>query len=188
MKIFHIAEQDRWEAARLAGSYAWSTRGRTLEDIGFLHASRADQWPGVLEAVYADHPGPLVLLTIDTDLLTSPVREDPVGEETFPHIVGPLNPAAVVEVTPLPRGNPEAAEGPGGPTFASLFLGEMAFRMIAAVMVMVVALGVAFAAQVFAEVLALPGLVLGFLLGLALVLPVARRRSRALERAPDGAG
>ena len=43
----------------------------------------------------------LVLLSIDTDRLSSPLRFDPVGSETFPHIYGPINSDAVVQVTPL---------------------------------------------------------------------------------------
>ncbi|WP_415630067.1 DUF952 domain-containing protein, partial [Nocardioides dubius] len=101
MLIFHIAERPRWEAAQLAGSYAWSTLGRSLDDEGFLHASRAEQVAGVIDRFYRNHDGDLLLLTIDTDLLTSPWREDQVGDATFPHIYGPLNPSAVIEVRPL---------------------------------------------------------------------------------------
>ena len=64
MHIFHIAERPRWEAAKLSGSYAQSTLGRTLEDEGFIHASRADQWETVRDTYYADHTGPLVLSLI----------------------------------------------------------------------------------------------------------------------------
>ena len=41
---------------------------------------------------------PLVLLEIDTDLLTSPWQEDPVGDTTFPHVYGPIKTSAVVDV------------------------------------------------------------------------------------------
>ncbi len=51
-----------------------------------------------------------MLLTIDTDLLDVPWREDPVGDDTFPHIYGPLAPTAVVEVRPL---DPTAPSGLG---------------------------------------------------------------------------
>ena len=50
---------------------------------------------------YADVEEPLLLLTIDTDLLFAPWREDPVGDDTYPHIYGPLNPDAVVETRGL---------------------------------------------------------------------------------------
>jgi uncharacterized protein (DUF952 family) len=95
--IFHIATASDWAHAQESGSYTTSTLGRSLEDEGFIHASHAHQWEGVREAFYAGVPEPLVLLEIDTDRLTSPVIE----EDTFPHIYGPLNPDAVVTVTPL---------------------------------------------------------------------------------------
>ena len=57
------------------GAYTTSTRGGTLAEEGFIHASRADQWEGV--AYYADVTEPLLLLEIDTDLLDVPVMEEP---------------------------------------------------------------------------------------------------------------
>jgi uncharacterized protein (DUF952 family) len=101
MHIFHIATVADWERARTWGAYTTSTRGRSLEEEGFLHASREEQVEGVRSAYYADVDEPLVLLTIETDLLDVPWREDPVGDDTFPHIYGPLKPAAVVDVRPL---------------------------------------------------------------------------------------
>jgi glutathione S-transferase len=104
MRIYHLATVSDWERAQQEGEYTTSTRGLTLEQEGFLHASRADQWEGVRERYYADADEPLVLLEIDTDLLDVPWVEErpaPEVEETYPHIYGPLNPSAVVAVTPL---------------------------------------------------------------------------------------
>jgi uncharacterized protein (DUF952 family) len=42
-----------------------------------------------------------VLLTIDTERLTSPWQVDPVGDDTFPHVYGPINASAVVHTEPL---------------------------------------------------------------------------------------
>jgi uncharacterized protein (DUF952 family) len=135
MLIFHIAERSRWQAAKLAGSYAQSTLGQTLEEVGFLHASRADQWEDVRARYYADVRQPLVLLVIDTERLTAPWSEDPVtvdgAETTYPHIYGPLNPSAVVEERLL------TSTAPPTPSFFRLFFGEVAFRMGAALAVMV---------------------------------------------------
>lgn len=101
--IFHIAEVGEWEAARAAGDYRISTRGRTLAEEGFIHASRRDQVLGVANAFYAD-AGPLLLLSIDPDRLTSPVRDDEVAPGVvFPHIYGPINLDAVVAFAPLDR-------------------------------------------------------------------------------------
>jgi uncharacterized protein (DUF952 family) len=104
VQIFHIATVSDWEAAQASGSYTTSTLGLTLEEEGFLHASREDQWEGVRDRFYADVREPLVLLVIDTDLLDVPVVEEvpaPGTTETFPHVYGPLDPAAVVATRPL---------------------------------------------------------------------------------------
>ena len=104
MRIFHIATSADWDAAQRSGVYTTSTRGVTLEQEGFIHASRADQWEAVRAAFYADATEPLVLLEIDTDLLDVPLVEEPPApgvDETFPHIYGALAPDAVVAVTAL---------------------------------------------------------------------------------------
>jgi uncharacterized protein (DUF952 family) len=107
MRIYHLATASDWDAARESGAYTTSTRGVTLEQEGYIHASRADQWEAVRARYYADVDEPLVLLEIDTDLLDVPWVEEPPApevEETFPHIYGPLRPTAVVGVTPVDRG------------------------------------------------------------------------------------
>lgn len=102
-RIFHIATATDWAEACRLGRYTTSTRGRTLAEEGFIHASRADQWEGVRRRFYADVTEPLVLLEIDTDLLDAPVREEavPDSDETFPHVYGPLDVDAVLRVVPL---------------------------------------------------------------------------------------
>ena len=88
MRIFHIATLDDWTKAQEAGAYTTSTRGVSLEEEGYIHASRADQWEGVRAAYYADVAEPLVLLEIETDLLGVRVVEElpaPGMTETFPH-------------------------------------------------------------------------------------------------------
>jgi uncharacterized protein (DUF952 family) len=104
MRIFHIATLADWQRAQETGAYTTSTRDVSLEQEGFIHASRADQWEGVRAAFYADVTEPLVLLEIDTDLLGVPVVEEvpaPGTTETFPHVYGAIPPAAVVGVTGL---------------------------------------------------------------------------------------
>ncbi len=106
MTIFHIAFERDWADAVASGSYTLSTRGKTLADEGFIHASRADQVLGVAANFYADVTDPLVLLEIDEALLTSPVVVEPVPgtDQAFPHIYGPLNPGAVTAVYPFTPG------------------------------------------------------------------------------------
>jgi uncharacterized protein (DUF952 family) len=98
--IFHIAERAEWEAARDAGRpYEVSTRGRTLAEEGFIHASHdEDQVRRVRRAFYADLDD-LVLLAIDPQDLD--VRDEAVGDDVFPHIYGPIPPSAVIEVRAL---------------------------------------------------------------------------------------
>ncbi|MGL5816455.1 MAG: DUF952 domain-containing protein [Phycicoccus sp.] len=67
--LFHLAQPEQWDDARRLGEYRHSTRGRTLDEVGFIHLSTAAQWPAVRRRFYADHAGDLVLLTIDLDRL-----------------------------------------------------------------------------------------------------------------------
>ena len=182
MHIFHIAERPRWEAAKLSGSYAQSTLGRTLEDEGFIHASRADQWETVRDTYYADHTGPLVLLTIDTDRLTSAWQEDEVGETSFPHVYGPINVTAVIDERPLPR----AAGATDAPpqTVMQVFLAEFVWRIGVAVGFMVlVAIGGFVAIWLLGDRWALVGCAAARLLGIAAVVPLGRRRRARLSGA-----
>jgi uncharacterized protein (DUF952 family) len=194
MQIFHIAEKSRWEAASLSGAYAQSTLDLSLEEEGFIHASRAEQVDEVRARHYAGVSVPLVLLTIETDKLTSPWREEPVGDTTYPHIHGPINPSAVVAVTPLDgsatdgrRPESSAADGPQR-TFLGEFLAEFSFRMGAAVFVMVAAAVCGFIGiGLWGDGAGLWALLGGALLASAAVVPVSRWRD-AKRDADLGAG
>ncbi len=101
--IYHLALASDWAEAQQAGEYAISTRGRTLADEGFIHASRVDQWPAIRDRFYADVTASLVLLEIDPNRLASPLVVEFVAEagDSFPHIYGPLNLDAVLQATPV---------------------------------------------------------------------------------------
>lgn len=103
MKIFHLALASAWTAAEAAGAYTVSTLGLDLADVGFIHCAQADQVAGVHERFYSEVTEQLLLLTIDTDRLTSPWQLDDVpGEPSpFPHVYGPLNLDAVVSAEPF---------------------------------------------------------------------------------------
>ena len=100
--IYHITAAADWEQAVRDGAYRLSTRGVTLAQQGFIHASTEAQVAAVANAFYRDDAG-LVVLEIDTTRLEPEIRfEQPPGsDESFPHIYGPLSPAAVVRVLPL---------------------------------------------------------------------------------------
>jgi uncharacterized protein (DUF952 family) len=100
--LVHLTERSLWEAARMTGTYEMSTRGRTLQQEGFIHCSLRHQVPSVARFLYGAYDGPddLVLLVIDPERLTAPVRfEAPTpGGEEFPHVYGPIPVSAVVDV------------------------------------------------------------------------------------------
>lgn len=104
--IYHLTTAREWEAGKAAGAYTTSTRGRTLEQQGFLHGSGAAQVAPVANAFFVDAGEPVVVLVIDSDRVTSPWQFDDVPgyPEPFPHIYGPLNPDAVANVVPLEPG------------------------------------------------------------------------------------
>jgi uncharacterized protein (DUF952 family) len=107
VRILHVADSAAWATARAAGRYEVSSRGRTLGDEGFIHASTSRQIDGVLARYYADlDPAGLTLLVIDvaaSQRAGSPVRWDAVPglPSPFPHVYGPIVPAAVVAELPL---------------------------------------------------------------------------------------
>ena len=98
LTVLHLAEVAHWQEALGTGEYRWSTLGRTLQHEGFIHCSTPEQVPGVLARYYSAYPGDLVLLTVDPDLLASPLRWDVVDTvtgERFPHVYGPITTDAV---------------------------------------------------------------------------------------------
>jgi glutathione S-transferase len=104
--IFHAALPDDWAAARAAGEYRISTRGRTLAEEGFVHCADRHQLEAVANRFYADVPE-LVVLTIDTSALgAAVVREPPADgiDELFPHVYGPIPVTAVVATASWRRG------------------------------------------------------------------------------------
>jgi uncharacterized protein (DUF952 family) len=103
--IYHIALAADWEQALRDGRYAISTRGLTLAEQGFIHASTATQVAAVANMFYQAAPD-LLVLVIDTDRVGAEIRwEDvPGADAPFPHIYGPLNTDAVVETGPFEPG------------------------------------------------------------------------------------
>ncbi|MES1220211.1 MAG: DUF952 domain-containing protein [Bacteroidota bacterium] len=96
--IYHITSKTEWNASLEKGSY----KADTLGTEGFIHCSEEHQVAGVLERYYKDKTG-LVKLVIDTGKLTSRLVKEwsPSTKEDFPHIYGPINTDAVIEVIEL---------------------------------------------------------------------------------------
>ena len=92
--LYHLALAADWQQARQLGEYRISTRGQSLEQVGFIHASYAHQLEGTHQRFYAD-VSDLRLLVIDPTRLAAhgiAVRPEaaPGSGELFPHLYGPL--------------------------------------------------------------------------------------------------
>ena len=84
--------------ARQSGQYECDS----LSTEGFIHCCLQAQLSGVIERYYQGVTD-VVLLGLDPDQFQSELRyENTVGgTETFPHIYGPINWAAVVSISEL---------------------------------------------------------------------------------------
>ncbi|MGA2488847.1 MAG: DUF952 domain-containing protein [Anaerolineales bacterium] len=94
--ILHVTSQTTWSAAQKGGQYVTDS----LAGEGFIHCSKADQIMRVANLSFTRQRG-LVLLVIDPALLIPELRWEPgvdLATELFPHIYGPINLDAVVEV------------------------------------------------------------------------------------------
>ncbi|MEP6842130.1 MAG: DUF952 domain-containing protein [Pseudolysinimonas sp.] len=104
MPIFHVTTEAEWEAAHAVGSYRRSTKGASLDEVGFIHASSAEQLPRVARFLYAESDDQLVVLELDDDAIRrSGIRipwEDGGAGELFPHIYGALVTTVVLAVHP----------------------------------------------------------------------------------------
>ena len=95
--LFHITTRAAWEAAIAAGAYSPAS----LASVGFIHLSTEAQWPAVAHRFYRGQRD-LVLLAIRADAVRAPIRYEPADGDLFPHLYGPLEVGAVVEVRALP--------------------------------------------------------------------------------------
>ena len=96
--IYHVTSAEEWNVAKEKGSY----EAPSLRSEGFIHCSQDHQVAGVLERYFVGKDG-LVKLVIDTDKLESRYVSEwsPSVQDTFPHIYGPINVSAVIEVIAL---------------------------------------------------------------------------------------
>ena len=104
MQIFHITTEPVWRDAQVAGSYEQSTVSSTLAEVGYIHASTAEQVQRTASMFYRDVPDPLVVLVLDTDSVeqagTEVKFEQASNGAFFPHIYGPIRPAWVTAARP----------------------------------------------------------------------------------------
>lgn len=99
--LHHVARRSDWEEAlRRGDAYRWSTVGRSVEDVGFLHCSFGHQVLDTIARHLSGEPD-LVVLRIDPGLTGAELRVETAEHgESYPHLYGPLPIEAVREVVP----------------------------------------------------------------------------------------
>ncbi|GAB3641915.1 DUF952 domain-containing protein [Spirosoma arcticum] len=92
--IYHVVPAETW--AKFDGEPIYAAD--SLESEGFIHLSEQHQVAGVLSRYYRNVPG-LLLLHVDPAKLTHELRyEEAANGDRFPHVYGPVNKDAVVEI------------------------------------------------------------------------------------------
>jgi uncharacterized protein (DUF952 family) len=101
--ILHITSREAWSAVQKSSQYT----APSLASDGFIHCSTRVQVLPVAEKFYKGQTG-LVILVIDSARLSSDLKWEapsdgapPSGvsvSETFPHVYGPINLDAVIQV------------------------------------------------------------------------------------------
>ena len=92
--LLHLTTKQAWEDALKVGTYSLSTKGKTLEEVGFIHGSFADQVEEVAGFVFAGTTEELVVLHLNIENLASRGIEVRVEEasngKSYPHIYGSI--------------------------------------------------------------------------------------------------
>ena len=94
--LYHITDRRHWEAARFSGEY----RAESLTTDGFIHCSLRRQLIAVANVLYRCRCD-LIIPKIDPVAVAAEIRHEG-GADRFPHIYGPLNGDAVVDVIDFP--------------------------------------------------------------------------------------
>lgn len=96
--IYHLVRAKDWPAE---GASAYAPASLATE--GFIHCSSAEQVARSASRYYAGVPD-LQVLVLEVEALTSPLvwENTSGGTEPFPHIYGPINASAIVEIRPFP--------------------------------------------------------------------------------------
>lgn len=99
MKIFHLVPDEEWQAT--SGAEAYSPPSLSKE--GFIHFSEQRQLLRSAEKYFKGRDD-LLIICVDASKLQAELRFDPVEQDRFPHLYGPLNFDAVEAVVAFARG------------------------------------------------------------------------------------
>ncbi|MVM32231.1 DUF952 domain-containing protein [Spirosoma sp. HMF4905] len=95
--IYHIVSAADWASQEDSPNY----EAVSLQSEGFIHLSQKEQVGATLSRYYTNVPD-LLLLHVDTSKLTHDLKyELATNNELFPHLYGPLNKDAVIEIEQL---------------------------------------------------------------------------------------
>ena len=96
---FHLVPAEAWAAAVPDRPY----EAASLATEGFIHCTDgADEMVATANRHYREDPRDFLVLTVDLDAAGSPWRlEDERG--IYPHVFGPIERAAIIRLTPIPR-------------------------------------------------------------------------------------
>jgi uncharacterized protein (DUF952 family) len=100
MQVFKILDTNEWKAAQEAGVYSGSAADKT---DGFIHLSTSAQLATTLTKHFAKADN-LTLVAVDTDALSSALKWEPSSNgDSYPHLYGDLDLAAVLWSTAIPK-------------------------------------------------------------------------------------
>ncbi len=98
--IYHMLPVDVWKSHPADQAYV----SDTLATEGFTHCTgQGEMLPVVANRFYRTVPGAFILLCIDEERVQAPVKWEAADDHLFPHIYGPLNRDAIVDVIDFPR-------------------------------------------------------------------------------------
>jgi uncharacterized protein (DUF952 family) len=94
MLIYHVVLPEVWETFKDENFY----QAESLESEGFIHCSYRSQLEDVIKRYYKDVDKILVLIINPSNLTPPLIAEFSTGGEVYPHIYGPINRTAIVDL------------------------------------------------------------------------------------------
>ena len=99
--IYHLVPIDYWESQPADRPYTPADFARE----GFIHCTQGDEQLAVVaNRYYRQDERQWLVLALDEQAITAEIKYEPGRDGLlYPHIYGPLNCEAVIEVLPMPR-------------------------------------------------------------------------------------